>query len=124
MPFYDTNTVSPAYPDFPSELSAFAKLFASVMTSYFGNDIPLNAKSVETVYVKSRTSRIQSGIPAKDIQIQWRTWTEMAESCGEAVQNAGIHTPSSHIAGQMLADEVYRRITRGVETAGMRTGKK
>jgi hypothetical protein len=100
MPFYDTNTVSPAYPDFPSELSAFAKLFASVMTSYFGNDIPLNAKLIGT---------IQSRIPVKDIQ--WKTRTEMAESCGEAVQNAGIHTPSSHIAGQVLADEVYRKIT-------------
>jgi hypothetical protein len=102
--YYDT---TPAYPDFPSEASAFSKLFASVMSARFGPNVPfLNTNSFRTFSLRKGESCIQPNI-STDLSISWQM---MADNCGMATQYAGIHTHSSHKAGQILADEVYSRV--------------
>jgi len=122
VPFYDQKLITPACPDFPSEQSAFAEIFASIMSQRFTPEIkPFAPQTIPiitteahpfgTFIVRKGTSTIQPGlVPKEDITLSWSTWKNMANSCGLAAKYGGIHTSSSHFAGQALANEVVARI--------------
>jgi hypothetical protein len=115
-PYYDPVYLSPACPDFPSEQSALSQIFAGVLTRWYGESIddflPQTIPFISndcypfgTFVVHKGTSLIQPGeVPSKDTFLSWSSWKNMATSCGIATRYAGIHTTSSHNAGQELAN--------------------
>jgi len=127
MPYQVANFVTPAFPDFVSGHSSYSKIFALVMTDWFGPTIPSTSpvtitnfqlfspmfpatdrQSFGTFVIPAGRSEIQPGIvPAAPVTLRFTTWADMAESAGLSRQWGGIHARSAHVGGVATANAVH-----------------
>lgn len=129
VPYQEANFVTPPFADFPSGHSTFSKVFALVMTKWFGDAIPSTRPinwsdlslicplfGAETVpfgkyVIPSKSSLIEGGVvPAAEITLSWPTWSSMAESAGISRQYGGIHCASAHTSSVLLATELHNEL--------------
>lgn len=136
MPYQVLNFVTPPFPDYVSGHSSYSKIFALVMTDWFGPTIPRTApvlmtnlnkfsamfsptdtQPFGTFVVPAGRSEIQPGlVPAAPVTITFSTWEDMAESAGISRQWGGIHAESAHVGGVVTATSVHT-ILRSKSTA-------
>ena len=127
MPYQVANFVTPPFPDFVSGHSSYSKIFALVMTDWFGPTIPSTApvtvtnlqlfsamflptdtQPFGTFVVPAGRSEVQPGVvPAAPVTITFNTWAAMAESAGISRQWGGIHAMSAHLGGVATANAVH-----------------
>jgi len=127
MPYQVLNFVTPPFPDFVSGHSSYSKIFALVMTDWFGPTIPstppvlmtnlnkfspmflpTDTQPFGTFVVPAGRSEIQPGlVPAAPVFITFTTWAAMAESAGISRQWGGIHAQSAHVGGVVTATAVH-----------------
>ncbi len=129
VPYQESNFVTPPFADFPSGHSTFSKVFALVMSKWFGDSIPstspinwsdlslicplFGAETVPfgTYVIPAKSSLIETGIvPTNQITLSWLTWSAMAESAGISRQYGGIHCTSAHVASVNLAEELHSEL--------------
>jgi hypothetical protein len=56
--------------------------------------------------IPAGSSRIQAGVPLKDITLSWDTFTEAANEAGLSRRYGGIHFPRGDLAGRKLGMDV------------------
>jgi hypothetical protein len=127
-PYQAPNFVTPPFADFPSGHSAFSQSFASVMTEWFGPDIPtvtttrtdqqLLSPNLPTTATEQfcrftfapGSSGVEPGIvPTAPLTIgtTWTEWQDMADSAGISRQYGGIHANSAHLGSKALATALH-----------------
>jgi hypothetical protein len=133
VPYQETTFVTPPFADFPSGHSTFSQSFASVMTAWFGNTIPVMdmtmsdltllsplfagrsyVNKLSNILIPANSSMIQVGsVPSTDQNISWTTWQDIADSAGISRQYGGIHCQSAHVGGQSVANSIFPLVTSG-----------
>jgi hypothetical protein len=124
MPFQEVDFVTPPFADFPSGHSCFSQMGATVMTTWFGAEIPTVGRrrtdlklmspmwavgeggegAFNQVVIPAGRSRTQIGaVPAADVALEWNTWQELANSSGMSRLYGGIHCISAHTSSQHVA---------------------
>jgi len=125
LPYQTEDFITPPFADYPSGHSAFGRVFANVMTAWFGASIPSTAaiayprmnqilspifssdevKPPGQFVIKAGSSQIQPNVvPAADTTLTFTTWADMATSSGYSRQYGGIHAMSAHTGSVALAD--------------------
>ena len=140
MPYQVANFVTPPFPDFVSGHSSYSKIFALVMTDWFGPTIPSTApvtvtnlqlfsamflptdtQPFGTFVVPAGRSEVQPGlVPAAPVTITFNTWAAMAESAGISRQWGGIHAMSAHLGGVATANAVHSLLRTKSRTVARR----
>jgi hypothetical protein len=89
--------VTPPFPEYVSGHSTFSAAGRTVLISFFGTD-NFNAK----VTIKAGSSKIEPGVPAKDVVLSWNTLTAAADQAGMSRRYGGIHFRSGDEHGRSL----------------------
>ncbi|WBB62403.1 vanadium-dependent haloperoxidase [Streptomyces sp. WMMC500] len=96
------DSVSADHPEYPSASSALCLAFAAQVRQFTGTD----QIKVTAAFPKG-SSLVEPGVtPAADITLQWNSWTEFAEDCGESRIWAGENFRSSVEAAEQYAPEI------------------
>jgi hypothetical protein len=100
---YQTGAVpTPAFPEFSSGHSAFSAAAAEVLRSYTGSDA-----FGDSVIVKAGTSRVEPGaVPAADITLAWRTFSDAADQAGMSRRYGGIHFREGDLQSRAMGRKV------------------
>lgn len=100
---YQTGAVpTPAFPEFSSGHSAFSAAAAEVLRSYTGSDA-----FGDSVIVKAGTSRVEPGaVPAADITLAWRTFSDAADQAGISRRYGGIHFREGDLQSRAMGRKV------------------
>ncbi|MBX2809551.1 MAG: vanadium-dependent haloperoxidase [Cellvibrionaceae bacterium] len=111
------------HPEYPSASTCFCYAHAQSAKNYTGNDGSLNF----TVPFSQGQSRIEPGItPSSEETLQWDTWTEFAQDCGQSRVWAGVHFQSavdvSANSCRVFGDIAYDYVSSLIE--GKRPSKK
>ena len=101
QPYQALNVVTPGFPEYVSGHSTFSAAGRTVLVAFFGTDT-LNAK----VTIKAGTSKFESGVPAKDVVLSWKTLTAAADQAGMSRRYGGIHFKSGDEHGRTLGKVV------------------
>ena len=130
LPYKEPTFVTPPFPDFVSGHSAFSKMFADVMTTWFGDAID-TSKSASlsdltlvtadltnyqqnpfgTIVFPTGSSLVQPGVvPAQPTTITFTSWSELAQSAGISRQYGGIHAQSAHTGSLAIVAGLYPMI--------------
>jgi hypothetical protein len=97
QPYQALNVVTPAFPEYVSGHSTFSAAGRTVLLAFFGTD-NFNAK----VTIKAGSSKIEAGVPAKDVVLSWNTLTAAADQAGMSRRYGGIHFESGDQHGRSL----------------------
>ena len=74
--------------DYPSATTAFCAAYAQAFRRYSGSE---EIESFTTVLDEGSSAIEPEVVPADDVTIEFRTWTEYEETCGEARLWGGVH---------------------------------
>ncbi|NDA63804.1 MAG: hypothetical protein EBX50_17510, partial [Chitinophagia bacterium] len=136
LPYQMSNSVTPAFADFPSGHSHFSKAFALTMTKWFGGAIRKNPVTYDGLPVNCNmfsqdqtgnygdfvipagASHIEPGAtPSAPLTISLTTWddtsatanpgTAISTQAGVSRLYGGIHALSAHLGSQACATEVH-----------------
>jgi hypothetical protein len=141
LPYQEPTFVTPPFPDFISGHSAYSKVFASVMSGWFGPTFPPSAPTVAAdlplfspifttiqtlpfgvFQVNPGASEIQPAIvPAAPVTLTFSTFQQFADSAGLSRQWGGIHALSAHTGGQAAASTLYARVQNNLSLSTMYT---
>jgi membrane-associated phospholipid phosphatase len=97
QPYQALNVVTPPFPEYVSGHSTFSAAGRTVLLAFFGTD-NFNAK----VTIKAGSSKIEQGVPAKDVVLSWNTLTAAADEAGMSRRYGGIHFKSGDEHGRSL----------------------
>jgi PAP2 superfamily len=97
QPYQALNVVTPAFPEYVSGHSTFSAAGRTVLLAFFGTDA-FNAK----VTIRKGTSKIEAGVPSKDVVLSWNTLTAAADEAGMSRRYGGIHFASGDQHGRSL----------------------
>jgi hypothetical protein len=101
QPYQPANALSPAYPEYCSEQSAFSAAAAFIMRSFTGQD------TLGTAITRSpRSSTIEYTVPARPVTLSWPAFSDAAEQAGMAGRYGGIHFVQSDLDGRALGTQV------------------
>ena len=115
IPYQELNVVTPPFPEYVSGHSTFSAAGARVLSMFTGSDT-----FGASVTVRAGTSRIepktptQPGTPAKDVTLDWPTYSAGAEEAGWSRRYGGIHFQSGDLHGRTLGS------ARSAGTSGSR----
>jgi hypothetical protein len=141
LPYQAPTFVTPPFPDFVSGHSAYSKVFASVMSGWFGPTFPPSAPTVAAdlplfspifttiqtlpfgvFQVNPGASEIQPTIvPAAPVTLTFSTFQQFADSAGISRQWGGIHALSAHTGGQAAASTLYARVQNNLSLSTIYT---
>jgi hypothetical protein len=97
QPYQALNVVTPPFPEYVSGHSTFSAAGRTVLLAFFGTD-NFNAK----VTIQAGSSKIEQGVPAKDVVLSWNTLTAAADEAGMSRRYGGIHFTSGDEHGRGL----------------------
>jgi PAP2 superfamily len=97
QPYQALNVVTPPFPEYVSGHSTFSAAGRTVLLAFFGTD-NFNAK----VTIRAGSSKIEQGVPAKDVVLSWNTLTAAADEAGMSRRYGGIHFVSGDQHGRTL----------------------
>jgi hypothetical protein len=92
------------HPEYPSGSACFCAAHAEASRLFLGTD-ELNW----TVEVEAGSSRVEPGVtPAKQLALQWETWTDFEKDCGLSRLWGGVHFNASIVEGQKFAKPIAK----------------
>jgi hypothetical protein len=90
------------HPEYPSATASICSAHAQVMRRMYGDD-----NLDFSVYVPAGSSRIEPGItPQYDITLNWTSWSDFENDCGQSRLWSGVHFPDSIPAGADIGHEI------------------
>ena len=104
QPYQPLDALSPAYPEYCSEQSAFSAAAALIMRSFTGSDA-LGTNITRPPY----SSAIEYIVPARPVTLSWPTLSQAVEQAGMAGRYGGIHFAQSDLDGRTLGTLVARQ---------------
>ena len=127
LPYQEPSFVTPPFPDFTSGHSAFSKIFANVMASWFGDAINTSKTATlsdltlvtadlttaqqnpfGTIVFPTGSSLVQPGVvPAQPTTLSFTSWSQLAQSAGISRQYGGIHAESAHTGSLAIVAGLY-----------------
>lgn len=97
---------TPPFPEYTSGHSAFSAAGAEALRLFTGRD-----DFGASVVVPAGSSRIEPGtVPAHDVTLRWRTFSEAADQAGLSRRLGGIHFLSGDAGGRVLGRRVAARV--------------
>ena len=101
-PYQPDSFLTPPFPEYSSGHSCFSAASAQILRSFTRSD---RFDSSATILVGS--SKVQPGtVPAANVVLSWRTFTQAANEAGVSRRYGGIHFPQGDIAGRVLGTQV------------------
>jgi hypothetical protein len=113
--FQSPSVVTPAFPEYVSGHSTFSAAAAEVLRRFTGGD-DFGASYTQP----AGSSRFEPGaVPATDVTLTWKTFSDAADQAGLSRRYGGIHFPDGdlqgramgHIAGVRAWDKAQAYIT-------------
>jgi hypothetical protein len=102
QPYQPTSVVTPPFSEFVSGHSTFSTAAAEVLRRFTGSDA--FGASVE---IPAGSSRIEPGIvPARNVTLSWRTFTEAADEAGMSRRYGGIHFAEGDLEGRRMGRKI------------------
>jgi hypothetical protein len=107
IPYQELNVVTPPFPEYVSGHSTFSAAGARVLNMFTGSD-----GFGASVTVRAGTSRIepktpsQPGTPAKDVTLDWPTYSAASDEAGWSRRYGGIHFQSGDLHGRTLGRQI------------------
>jgi hypothetical protein len=107
IPYQELNVVTPPFPEYTSGHSTFSAAGARVLSMFTGSDA-----FGASVTVKAGASRIeprtpsQPGTPAKDVTLEWPTYSGASDEAGWSRRYGGIHFQSGDMHGRTVGRAV------------------
>lgn len=105
QPYQPVDALSPAYPEYCSEQSAFSAAAATILRNFTGHDT-LGTDMTQPMH----SSSIEHDQPSQPITLTWHTFAEAAEQAGIAGLYSGIHFPQSDLDGRALGNGVAQQV--------------
>ncbi|CAH0991167.1 hypothetical protein SIN8267_01269 [Sinobacterium norvegicum] len=99
------------HPEYPSASASFCAAHAETSRLFLGSDdlgyvVPTAAGS----------SRVEPGLtPAYDIVLEFDSWSDLEQKCGDSRVWSGVHFPASVPAGQRIGSKIAKRAYRFVQ---------
>lgn len=112
MPYQQTTSPTPPFPEFVSGHSTFSAAAAYVLThwtgsNHFGYSVTLPAGS----------SKIEPGVtPSRPLVLTWETLTDAADEAGMSRRYGGIHFQRADLAGRQLGKLVAEKAWSKAQT--------
>ncbi|MCK6261752.1 vanadium-dependent haloperoxidase [Vibrio sp. ZSDE26] len=90
------------HPEYPSASASFCAAHAQTSRLYLGSD-----ELGYVVPVNQGSSKVEPDItPSQPIELEFETWTDLEDKCGQSRVWAGVHFPASVPAGQDIGREI------------------
>ena len=106
QPYQVPTFVTPPFAEYVSGHSTFSMASATVLARFTGSDA-FGASAT----VRAGSSLIEPGrVPARDVTLTWRTFTEAADEAGMSRRYGGIHFEAGDLAGRALGRQVGERV--------------
>jgi hypothetical protein len=108
-PYQQPTVVTPGFPEYVSGHSTFSAAGNVVLSAFTTSDIfdayvDISARNPDGTY----WSKIQPGVPATTVRLQWQTFTAAADEAGISRRYGGIHFWSGDYHARMLGNLLGR----------------
>lgn len=105
LPYRPVASISPAFPEYCSEQSAFSAAAAEILRSFTGND------HLATSYTRPAHSLlVEPNTPANSVTLSWPTLSQAADQAGLSSRYSGTHFTQSDLDGRTLGRQVGERV--------------
>jgi hypothetical protein len=110
LPYQPLASITPAFPEYCSEQSAFSAAAAEILRRFTGSD------QLGTSYTRPAHSLlIEPTAPANSVTLSWPTLSQAANQAGLAGRYGGIHFTQSDLDGRALGRQVSERVWQKVQ---------
>jgi hypothetical protein len=110
-PYQPTTFPTPPFPEFISGHSTFSAASAEVLRRFTGSD-----RFGATVTIKAGSSTIEPGlVPAKDVTLSWKTFSDAADEAGLSRRYGGIHFTHGDLQGRLIGRMIGAQTWRKAE---------
>jgi len=107
-PYQEPTFVTPPFAEYYSGHSTFSAAAAEILRRFTGSDAFGAAVTVE-----AGSSRIEPGrVPAKDMTLQWDTFSSAADEAGLSRRYGGIHFRQGDLVGRAVGRAIGARVWR------------
>lgn len=109
QPYQPESQAQPAYPEYCSEHSAFSAAVAAALRNFTGSD-----RFGLSFTWPAHSSLIEPGVPANDLTLAWKTFTQAANQAGLSQRYSGTHFAQSDLDGRKLGSQVGEQVWKKV----------
>jgi Domain of unknown function (DUF6851) len=104
VPYQKATFVTPAFADFPSGHSTFSRAAPEVLARLTGS--PFFPGGLGTFFAaKNQFLKFELG-PSTDVQLQWATYYDAADQCGQSRLWGGIHNTEDDFTGRIMGSVI------------------
>lgn len=108
QPYQAKTVVTPPFPEYVSGHSIFSAAAAKVLKEYTGSDY-----FGQAVTIPAGSSRVEPGVvPATDMTLRWRTFSEAADEAGISRRYGGIHFVEGDVRSRRMGKKIGRQAWR------------
>lgn len=112
QPYQATTIVTPPFPEYVSGHSIFSAAAAKVLKEFTGSDYFGHA-----VTIPAGSSRVEPGlVPASDLTLRWRTFSDAADEAGISRRYGGIHFVEGDVRSRRMGKQIGRQAWRKAVT--------
>lgn len=97
--------------EFPSASSCVCQAFAEVMRERTGRD---EVQEGLRLRMNKGSSRVEEGVPSKDIELRFSGWDEVSKRCGRSRLAGGMHFGKAVQAGKQLCTGIGVKVSKAV----------
>jgi hypothetical protein len=102
QPYQQATVVTPPFAEFISGHSTFSAASAEVLRRYTGSD-----RFGASATIPARSSLVEPGaVPARDVTLQWATFTDAADEAGMSRRYGGIHFVDADLEGRKIGRKI------------------
>jgi hypothetical protein len=111
IPYQPTTFPTPPFPEFISGHSTFSAASAEVLRRFTGSD-----RFGANATILAGTSKIEPGlVPAKDVTLSWKTFSDAADEAGLSRRYGGIHFAHGDLQGRLIGRMIGAQTMRKAE---------
>lgn len=104
LPYQDPASVTPNFPGYVADHSAFSRAAAEVLTSLTGD--PYFPGGLGVFYAtQNQFLKVEDG-PTEDVYLQWATYYDAADESGVSSLYGGIHPNFDDIPGRIIGSQI------------------
>ena len=103
IPYQEPGVVTPPFAEYTSGHSAFSGAASQVFNDFAGTT---SFKATLTVTIAKGSSKIESGVPAADTTLSFKSFNEAADQAGLSRRYGGIHFEQADLNGRTLGHQI------------------
>lgn len=101
QPYQAATVVTPPFAEYTSGHSAFSAAAAEVLKSFTGSD-----RFGASVTIPAGSSKFEPNVPAQDVTLSWKTFSEAADEAGISRRYGGIHFEQGDLDSRAIGRKV------------------